>query len=263
MPLDCSVDPTGLLVGMIPIAGRWRRADSSFIPSGHPSQTVSIAGVGFDLDHTLCVTEPDRASLLAEAAATVEAPGIEEWMSRPAYRDAHRANLTSETRTPVFETLLEDTDLDVEPAALAAAYRRAVNDALKPVPGLEALIAELRKDYRVGLLTNGPVQAQRSKLERLGLTDAFDAVLISGDLSAGKPDPRAFEALIDELGVSAETLVYVGNDVTADVGGAAAAGCRAIQVLHDEGPEPDSRAAAHVRYEDLREELPELLAGLQ
>ncbi len=224
---------------------------------------MSIAGVGFDLDHTLCVTEPDRASLLAEAAASVGAPAIAEWMTRPAYREAHRANLTSDTRTPVFETLLEETDFEVEPAALAAAYRRAVNDALQPLPGVGALIAQLRENYRVGLLTNGPVRAQRSKLERLSLTSAFDAVLISGELSAGKPDPRAFEALIDELGVTAETLVYVGNDVTADIGGATAAGCRAIQVLHGDGPDPDSRAAAHVRYEDLPEELPALIDGLQ
>lgn len=224
---------------------------------------MSIAGVGFDLDHTLCVTEPDRASLLAAAAASVDAPAVADWMTRPAYREAHRANLTSDTRTPVFETLLEETDLDVEPAALAAAYRRGVNDALQPLPGLEALIAELREDYRVGLLTNGPLRAQRSKLERLGLTAAFDAVLISGELPAGKPDPRAFEALIDELGVTAETLVYVGNDVTADIGGATNAGCRAIQVLHEEGPDPDSRAAAHISYEDLHEELPGLIAGLE
>jgi len=73
---------------------------------------VPIAGVGFDLDHTLCVTEPDRASLLAEAAASVDAPAIAEWMSRPAYREAHRANLTSDTRAPVFETLLEETDFE-------------------------------------------------------------------------------------------------------------------------------------------------------
>jgi len=224
---------------------------------------VPIAGVGFDLDHTLCVTEPDRASLLAEAAASVDAPAIAEWMSRPAYREAHRANLTSDTRAPVFETLLEETDFEVEPAALAAAYRRAVNDALQPLPGVGALIAQLREDYRVGMLTNGPVRAQRSKLERLGLKSAFDAVLISGELSAGKPDPRAFEALIDELGVTAETLVYVGNDVTADIGGATAAGCRAIQVLHGDGADLDSRAAAHARYEDLPEELPALIDRLQ
>ncbi|MFB6361809.1 MAG: HAD family hydrolase [Halobacteriales archaeon] len=224
---------------------------------------MSIAGVGFDLDHTLCVTEPDRASLLADAAESVDAPGIAEWMSRPAYREAHRANLTSDTRTPVFETLLEETDFEVEPAALAAAYRRAVNDALQPLPGLEALIEELREDYRVGLLTNGPVRAQRSKLERLSLRAAFDAVLISGDLPAGKPDPRAFAALIDALGVTAETLVYVGNDVTADIGGATNAGCRAIQVLHEDGPDPNHLAAAHVRYEDLPEALPGLIAGLE
>jgi len=37
------------------------------------------------------------------------------------------------------------------------------------------MLADLRGEYRVGLLTNGPVRAQRDKLETLGWEDAFDA----------------------------------------------------------------------------------------
>lgn len=220
------------------------------------------AAVGFDLDDTLCVPERDRESLLAAAVTDADAPPLDEWTSRGAYQAAHGSNLTSDTRTPVFEAMLDGTEVEADPAALAAAYRERVNESLQPLDGVESLIGGLRERYRVGLLTNGPSRAQRSKLETLRLTDAFDAVFVSGELAAGKPDRRAFEALLDGLGVDPGELVYVGDSVEADIGGATAAGCLAVQVLHDSGPGPDARAAAHVDYEVLVDELPGVIEQL-
>lgn len=223
---------------------------------------MSLAAVGFDLDYTLCLPARDRETLLAEAAAAADAPPAGDWPSRAAYRDAHRDHLTDETRAPVFERLLDGATVDADPERLARAYRDRVNDALEPVAGAADLLAGLRGRYRVGLLTNGPSRAQRSKLEALGWTDAFDAVCVSGELPAGKPDPRAFAALFEALGVEPAELVYVGDDVEADVAGATAAGATAVQVLHDGGAEPDPRAAGHVSYDTLAEALPDLLASL-
>lgn len=222
---------------------------------------MSLTAVGFDLDYTLCVPERDRATLLEEAAADAGAPPA-EWASREAYQAAHREHLTGETRVPVFEALLDGTAVDADPARLARAYRRRVNAALRPVGGVEDLLAELRERYAVGLLTNGPAVAQRSKLSVLGLEDAFDVVRVAGELPAGKPDGRAFEALLDGLGVAPEGLVYVGDDVEADVAGATAAGCRAVQVVRDGGPGPDPRAHAHVPLDGLAAELPAVFAAL-
>lgn len=223
---------------------------------------MPLAAVGLDLDDTLCVPARDRETLLEMAVTDADAPPLAEWASREAYREAHRSHLTSETRTPVFEAMLDGTAIAADPDELASAYRRQVNESLRPLDGVEALIDGLRQEYRVGLLTNGPRRAQRSKLETLGLTAAFDAVFVSGELSAGKPDRRAFEALFDGLGVEPDELVYVGDDVEADIGGATAAGCRAVQVLHDGGPAPDSQAVAHIAFDSLVDELPRVLDGL-
>lgn len=232
-------------------------ADGSFIRARRPPPAVPLAAVGFDLDDTLCVPVRDRATLLDEAADAVDAPAID----RAEYLAAHRRNLTGETRVPIFAELL-DEPTEPTPARLARSYRERVNDAVRPVDGVEELLRTLRGTYAVGLLTNGPSVAQREKLAAIGLTDAFDAVCISGELPAGKPDRRAFEALLDGLGVAAGALVYVGDDPEADIGGATAAGCRAVQVLRDGGPEPDPRAVSHVELEALADELPGVLAGL-
>lgn len=224
---------------------------------------MPVTAVGFDLDDTLCVPARDRATLLDEAVESVDGRPAPTWASRSAYRRAHRANLTGETRTPVFESMLEDAAVDADATDLARAYRERVNASLRPVDGAEALVRGLRERYRVGLLTNGPSVAQRTKLDALGWTDAFDATLVSGELPAGKPDGRAFRALLDALDASPAELVYVGDDPEADVGGASAAGCRVVQVVGPGGPDPDPRAAAQVPLDALADELPRTLAGLE
>ena len=46
----------------------------------------------------------------------------------------------------------------------------------------------------------------------------------------GKPDGTFFRAGLSSLGLSAESVVMVGDDIVSDVGGAQAAGIRGIQV---------------------------------
>jgi putative hydrolase of the HAD superfamily len=241
---------------------------------------MTVRAVAFDLDYTLAVPERDRQTLLDEATEAVGAPA----MSREAYLDAHVGHLTRETREPIFERLLDehgtargnggagaredgtsdgaDPAGDADPAALARAYRERVSGALRPVPGVEAMLEGLRAEYRVGLLTNGPTVAQRDKLVALGWTDAFDVALVTGDLEAGKPDPASFEALLDALGSRPDETVFVGDDVEADVGGAAGVGIHPVQVTFPGSAAPDARAVAHLDRDRLASELPPLVASL-
>jgi putative hydrolase of the HAD superfamily len=219
---------------------------------------MTVAAVAFDLDYTLAVPTESRASLLADATAAVDAPRL----SRAAYLDAHADNLTRRTREPIFERLLESHETNVEAADLTAAYRDRINDALEPVPGVESMLADLRGRYRLGLLTNGPVVAQRSKLRELGWEDAFDVALVTGELPSGKPDAAAFEALLSELGTDAEETVFVGDDTDADIVGASGAGLTAVQVRFPGGPDLDPTADAAVDRAELATTLPALLESL-
>lgn len=221
---------------------------------------MTIRAVAFDLDSTLAVTADDRETILRDAVAAVDGPPL----TRAAYLDAHARHLTGDSRTPVFERLLEEADAtDVDPAALAAAYRDRIARALEPVPGARDLVADLRGAYAVGLLTNGPTRAQRDKIDTLGWEAAFDAALVTGDLDAGKPDPAAFEALCDALDVPPGAVAYVGDDTTADVAGAHDAGLHPIQVTFPGSDDPHPLAVAHVPRADLSSTLPDVVADLR
>ena len=59
--------------------------------------------------------------------------------------------------------------------------------------------------------------------------DSFKSLFVSMQI-CGKPDGTFFRAGLSSLGLSAESVVMVGDDIVSDVGGAQAAGIRGIQV---------------------------------
>src|SRR6056297_678880 len=219
---------------------------------------MSIRGVAFDLDYTLAVTTKDRDAILADAIAAVDGPAI----SREEYLDAHHQHLTKQSRTPVFADILDETASDVDPESMATAYREGITDSLEPLPGVEECITDLRSRYEVGLLTNGSVLAQRSKIDHLGWEELFDTTLVTGELSAGKPDAAAFEALLDGLGTAAAETVYIGDTPTDDIAGATGSGLYAIQVLFPGGPDRDRRADAYIQRDRLISDLSTVLDSL-
>jgi putative hydrolase of the HAD superfamily len=219
---------------------------------------MTLSAVVFDLDETLAIPRRKRGTILTDAMASIDAPTP----TRQEYRNAHGRHLTGDTRAPIFSEIFENYDADTDPDVAATAYREEIAASLVPVADAELLIDRLRERYRVGLLTNGPIVAQRDKIETLGWADLFDETVVTGELSAGKPDSRAFEAILGSLSVPAAEAVYVGDQVRTDVHGAKDTGMRAIQVLYDGGPEPDDRADAHVDRATLATKLPAALGAM-
>jgi putative hydrolase of the HAD superfamily len=211
--------------------------------------------VAFDLDDTLAVTRRDRETLLRAAA---DAAGVALQFDRADYLEAHRRHSGSATRRPVFDALLSDPD---DAAALTRAYEEAILDAIDPVDGAGPLLAALADRYRLGLLTDGPERTQRDKLRRLGWTDAFDAVVVTGGIDAPKPSPGSFVAIADALDAPVQYVVYVGDDPDRDVDGAATAGMVAVQVTSDDGPDVSPLAADTVPRSELSA-LPGVIEGL-
>ena len=217
-----------------------------------------MQAVGFDLDETLAVTTRDRAHILADASERADAPAL----SRAAYLDAHAEHSGSDSREPVFEALLDDHDTDATAVEVTEAYREAIEAAMEPLAGVPELVRRLRETYHVGLLTDGPVETQWSKLRTLGWAELFAVTLVTGGLPAPKPADTAFLALAAELDVAPEHVVYVGDHPENDIAGAAAVGMTPVQVLYDGGPDPHPAATATIERGRLVAELPGLVDEL-
>ena len=220
-------------------------------------------GVVFDLDDTLLDTTGLESEMLTElcAAASAELGEIEYEALRVRYRDG---------RDDLYQRVL-DGELDI------AAYRRAHLIAVcepwgEPSETLHATAVRLRDEQlgrsrfvehaielvrdlraagvRTALLTNGPSWMQRRKVELLGLEPELDAIGISEELGASKPDPAAFAGVLELLGEAPEETVMVGDHLQWDVHGALAAGMRgAVWVAgedDDRSPPPGALKVARM-----------------
>src|SRR5206468_3017739 len=103
-------------------------------------------------------------------------------------------------------------------------------------PGAREMLEDLRRQVRVGLVTDGDPRIQRSKLDAVGLAGSFDVVVLSDELGRArrKPHPAPFRMALAVLGVDADRAAFVGDRPDKDVAGARAAGMLAVRVRSGE-----------------------------
>jgi FMN phosphatase YigB (HAD superfamily) len=83
--------------------------------------------------------------------------------------------------------------------------------------------------------------------------EALDAVVVSAEVLADKPDRRIFEAALEALGVGAEDArgcVHVGDSVVNDVRGAVGAGFGAALLWS-----PEMREGCAFDFEEVADEI--------
>ncbi len=93
--------------------------------------------------------------------------------------------------------------------------------------GARRLLREVHAaGLRTAILTNGTIDPQRLKIEKHGLAELVDLVVVTEEIGIHKPDPRAFRQVVGALGVDPHDAAMVGDDLSNDVDGALAAGFR-------------------------------------
>jgi HAD superfamily hydrolase (TIGR01509 family) len=85
---------------------------------------------------------------------------------------------------------------------------RSLAPTLSPLAGLIDILRWAGdRQLRQGVVTNAPPENVHHTLQSLGLTQAFDPVVISDVLGVGKPDPTPYRYALKLLGLSAEQAI--------------------------------------------------------
>ena len=144
-------------------------------------------------------------------------------------------------------------------AALAASFsarRRAVM-ALFP-EALACLTALRAHGVPLGMVTNGDAAEQRWKIEHCALAPFFGAIVIEGEVGAGKPDALVYETALKTLGVEPGPEVWmVGDHLEFDVAGAQRVGLHGVWIDRGGSGLP---AGASVRPDRIVRALAEVVA---
>ncbi len=199
---------------------------------------MSIEAVTFDLDNTLLRYRESPNDVLDRC---FDRTGHEPFFSFGDYLDVfgefvNEADSPLELRTKAFTALARERGYD--PAAgrdIAETWGEAhAEAAVELCPGAERVLEACSRSVDIGLITNGPSEAQRPKMKTLGLTDRFDAEVYAADDLRFKPDPHPFQRALDALDTRDEATVHVGDSLEADVEGAIDVGMQAIWIADGE-----------------------------
>jgi putative hydrolase of the HAD superfamily len=114
--------------------------------------------------------------------------------------------------------------------AIAEDYAARRRRAMDLFPETRACLERLRaRGLPLGLVTNGDAREQRWKIERCELGRFFDAIVIEGELGAGKPDAVVYQTALTALGVTPGADVWmVGDHLEFDVAGAQRSGLHGV-----------------------------------
>jgi putative hydrolase of the HAD superfamily len=144
---------------------------------------------------------------------------------------------------------------------LDRSLREQLPSSIKRYEDVFATVETLSRSYLLAVATNGPADVQATKLKGARLQEFFPIVVASSEVGFGKPDPRIFEAAVEQMGVPSKEVLVVGDSLEKDVVGSAAAGLRCVWVNRTEAP----RAGTVPPAFEIRSlaELPDLITQIQ
>lgn len=99
--------------------------------------------------------------------------------------------------------------------------------AMRVRPEMIAYIGELKKKYKIALLSNFTSGIEKFLEEIFKINHLFDVVVSSYNVKMKKPDPRIYEHALKELGVQPREAIFI-DDLEENIEGAKAVGIRSI-----------------------------------
>lgn len=93
------------------------------------------------------------------------------------------------------------------------------------IEGAHDLLEYLKnKGYKLVMLSNGFSEMQYDKISNVGFDGFFDEVILSDAVGVNKPHRIIFEKALEEVGVTANEAIMIGDNFLADIIGAKKSG---------------------------------------
>ncbi|MCH1513204.1 MAG: YjjG family noncanonical pyrimidine nucleotidase [Acidimicrobiales bacterium] len=189
---------------------------------------MQFEAVLFDLDYTLFDSEASEREALDK---TLLASGIEpNEITLEMYRTINHALWKSLEREEIelerlrvkrFEDLAAQLQLVADPLTLADDYTTNLGLCGLFYPEAEPTLQQVGEKVKVGLITNGVSETQRSRLVLHDFEKYFDAIVVSGEFGIAKPNQAIFQEALRLLALKPEDRVLmVGDSLSSDMAGA-------------------------------------------
>jgi len=185
-----------------------------------------IKGIVFDLDFTLY---NENLYFMETIRRFVKLHSLELQDFNNVYTDKLR--LSSQD---IFGDILKKLNVFTQEwqEELFALYQKIDLD-LDFYPDATVLVSHAKQlGLKLGILTNGVIEAQRNKLKCLHLNQDFAAIICARQFGKEfeKPHVKPFKAIAEKLGLAANQLVFIGDNPKTDFAGAKAIGAKTVRI---------------------------------
>jgi 2-haloacid dehalogenase len=100
-----------------------------------------------------------------------------------------------------------------------------LGDHIEFIDGAREMLLLQKGKYVLVAVTNGTKIAQKKKLSASGLDKIFDAIFISEEVGAEKPDTVYFDHVFDKMNISDKReVIIIGDSLTSDIKGGVLSG---------------------------------------
>ncbi|MGR6975187.1 HAD family hydrolase [Streptomyces cynarae] len=164
-----------------------------------------------------------RAALSALSRDHGYGPDIEQWLL---------AELSDRAEPKDFDRLRAAFPIKEDAEYLWRVFLARTAASVRRSPAvLHALVRLKAAGWSAGIVTNGPSDLQRAKVQAAGLADLVDGIAVSGDIDVHAPDPRLFELAAARCGTRLGPGDWmIGVDLETDLIGGHKAGLQTIWV---------------------------------
>jgi putative hydrolase of the HAD superfamily len=135
------------------------------------------------------------------------------------------------------------------PLFLAELQRGISRRRLVPYPEVLDTLALLKHRYLLAVVTDAQSAYAVPELRSAGIAEYFEPIIVSGDYGYRKPDPRLFQAALEELQLRPDQAIFIGNDRFRDIFGPQQIGMKTILYSPNRdssnGAEPDYIISRH------------------
>ena len=203
---------------------------------------AGIQAVTFDVGGTLIEPWPSVGHVYAEVAASHGITNLshEELQRRfvtvfhRRARAIHSEEDWAELVDEIFAGLVAEPPSKTFFPDLYERFAQAA--AWRIYPDVEPAFAALAgRGLKLGVVSNWDARL-RPLLITLGLARNFETIVVSCEVRASKPAPAIFQKAAEQLHLTPDTILHVGDSFEMDVAGARTAGFKALQIERNAKP---------------------------
>ncbi|EJB8688656.1 HAD family hydrolase [Vibrio parahaemolyticus] len=198
-----------------------------------------LKAIFFDMDETLCGTSQADKAAGQKFAAWIQQtyPQISDPQAflqrylQGVYKKLNAefpqlvALLPDENafRCGLIQTILAEKGIhiDAEQAQQAQHYFDSARmGAFTFFPGVKEMLTDLRKHYKLVVITNGPIFSQHPKLKATQMDEWVDHIIVGGEEPEEKPAASIFQKALNLVDIKPEEALHIGDSLAADIAGA-------------------------------------------